>query len=103
MSSIDLEAVACTPIPLDPAQFNPSADLPHGLTLAHLESAMQEFLAFLGFLNGQLRTRQLTRLEAMLMPANFSSVVGEFMTSGSRSAIWCMRSRGRRGWICRRR
>jgi hypothetical protein len=40
---------------------------------------MQEFCAFLGFINQQLRSRELPRLESFLMPANFSSIVGEFM------------------------
>jgi hypothetical protein len=34
---------------------------------------MQGFLDFLGFVNQQLNTRELQRLETMLMPANFSS------------------------------
>jgi len=42
---------------------------------------MQEFIDFLGFINTQMRTRSLPRLETMLMPANFSSIVGEFMNS----------------------
>ncbi len=42
---------------------------------------MQEFLDFLGFINAQLYTRSIPRLETMLMPANFSSIVGEFMSS----------------------
>jgi hypothetical protein len=42
---------------------------------------MADFLDFLGFLNQQLSTRQLPRLESFLMPANFSSMVGEFMSA----------------------
>lgn len=42
---------------------------------------MQEFLDFLGFINAQLHTRSIARLESMLMSANFSSIVGEFMAS----------------------
>jgi hypothetical protein len=42
---------------------------------------MADFLDFLGFLNQQLNTRQLPRLESFLMPANFSSMVGEFMSA----------------------
>ena len=42
---------------------------------------MQEFLDFLYFLNTQMQSRSLTRLETMLMPANFSSIVGEFMNA----------------------
>ena len=40
---------------------------------------MAEFLEFLGFINQQLATKNLPRLESFLMPANFSSIVGEFM------------------------
>jgi hypothetical protein len=39
---------------------------------------MNDFVEFLGFLNRQLRTREIQRLESMMMPANFSSLVGEF-------------------------
>jgi hypothetical protein len=42
---------------------------------------MEEFTDFIGFINTQLRTRKIQRLDTMLMPANFSSIVGEFMTS----------------------
>lgn len=42
---------------------------------------MQGFLDFLGFVNQQLNTREIQRLETMLMPANFSSIVGEFMSA----------------------
>ena len=58
--------------------FNPEADLPHSLTIEHIQSAMQDFLDFLGFINLALNSKQLSRLESMLMPANFSSLVGEF-------------------------
>ena len=44
-------------------------------------SAMAEFSDFIGFIDTQLRTRNIERLETMSMPANFSSIVGEFMTS----------------------
>jgi hypothetical protein len=40
---------------------------------------MGDFIEFLGYINGQLHVRGLNRLETMLMPANFSSLVGEFM------------------------
>jgi hypothetical protein len=42
---------------------------------------MADFLDFLGFLNQQLYTRKLPRLESFLMPANFSSMVGEFVSA----------------------
>jgi hypothetical protein len=42
---------------------------------------MAEFTDFLGFINQQLSTKGINRMETMLMPANFSSMVGEFMGS----------------------
>jgi hypothetical protein len=76
-----LERQACTPVAVDPAGFNPAAVLPYGLTTVHIAAAMQSFTEFLGFINTQLHTRGLARLESMLMPANFSSIVGEYMTA----------------------
>lgn len=75
----NLESAACTPVPLDPAGFNPNAVIPFGCTMHNIRSAMQEFIDFLGFVNTQLNSRSIPRLESMLMPANFSSIVGEFM------------------------
>jgi hypothetical protein len=75
------EREACTPQPLQTDRFNPSADLPYGLKIEHLQSSMHDFLEFLGFINTQLYTREILRLEKMLMPANFSSIVGEFMSA----------------------
>lgn len=79
--STDLEEVACTPFNIAKNGFNPNAVLPYGLTTEHIRLAMQEFIDFLGFINQQMRTRLIERLESMLMPANFSSIVGEFMIS----------------------
>ena len=42
---------------------------------------MIDFIDFLGFLNLQLKTKDMPRLECFLMPANFSSMVGEFMAA----------------------
>lgn len=75
------EKTACIPLPLDPAGFNKNAVIPFGCTVKTIQSAMQEFIDFIGFINGQMNTRQIGRLETMLMPANFSSIVGEFMSS----------------------
>jgi len=62
-------------------QFNRAAVLPYGLKIKHVCEAMNSFLDFIGFINTQLGTRSIQPLECMLMPANFSSIVGEFMTS----------------------
>ena len=77
----ELEAAACNVSSPDPMGFNPQARIPFGVTVEHIGQAMTEFTDFLGFVNTQLRTRDINRLETMLMAANFSSIVGEFMTS----------------------
>ncbi len=66
---------------VDAKHFNQAAQLPYGLTVDHVRSSMNSFLDFIGFINDQLATRSIQPLEAMLMPANFSSMVGEFATS----------------------
>ncbi|MEW6287287.1 MAG: hypothetical protein AB1509_13775 [Chloroflexota bacterium] len=73
------EKLACTPRPLNQNGFNPECTLPYGLKLEHVQNAMQDFLDFLGFINQQLNTKEMPRLESFLMPANFSSMVGEYM------------------------
>lgn len=78
--STDLEFAACTPHPVHRDSFNPNASLPYGLTIEHVYQAMEEFNSFLGFINQQLYTKQIPRFETLLMPANFSSMVGEFMS-----------------------
>ncbi len=75
------EQQACIPQPLHASGFNAEANLPYGVKTEHIRSAMRDFLDFLGFINQQLYTREIARLEKMLMPANFSSMVGEFMSA----------------------
>lgn len=75
------ERLACVPSSINKADFNQNANLPYGLEIEHIAAAMNDFADFIGFINGQLSTRKIERLETMLMPANFSSIVGEFMTS----------------------
>lgn len=75
------ERIACTPETLDVSGFNPKCVLPYGLTTGHVSAAMQDFIDFLGFVNVQLHSKSIPRLESMLMAANFSSMVGEFMTA----------------------
>ena len=77
----DKEVAACTPVPLNPDGFNPDADIPFGVTTDHIRQAMQDYLDFIGFLNGQLNTKEIERLESFMMPAAFSSMVGEFMAA----------------------
>jgi len=75
----DAEKLACIPVPINPKGFNAVAKLPYGLSTANVFQAMQAFVDFLEFVNTQLNSKELQRLESMLMPANFSSMVGEFM------------------------
>jgi len=75
------EAVACTPIPLVPAGFNKNAVLPYGLTTDNIAAAMSDFLEFLRVVNHRLYAAQIQRLECFMMPANFSTLVSEFMSS----------------------
>jgi len=70
---------ACTPKPLTPDGFNLMAKIPYGCQVEHIREAMNDFLYFLGFVNTQLHGKELPRLESLLMPANFSSMVGEFV------------------------
>lgn len=77
--SSNLESLACQPVQLDKSGFNKNCSIPYGLEVQHIQSAMQEFIDFLGFINQQLGTKSMPRLESFLMTANFSSLVGEFM------------------------
>ncbi|MCQ3972625.1 MAG: hypothetical protein DPW09_04160 [Anaerolineae bacterium] len=79
--SIEAEQKACNPVPIVDSNFNPAAVLPYGLQIEHIRAFMSAFLDFLGFVNTQLHTKEIIRLETMLMPANFSNIVGEFMSS----------------------
>lgn len=75
----ELEVAACIPHPVHANDFNAHAEIPCGCTTQHIYLAMNEFNNFLGFINQQLHTKGIQRIENMLMPANFSSMVGEFM------------------------
>ena len=75
----DPEAQACIPVPVDRNLFHQGCILPYGLTPDHLYRAMVDFIDFLGFINHQLNEKKYPRLESFLMPASFSSMVGEFM------------------------
>ena len=73
------EKNACTPVPLSSTLFNANCSLPYGLETEHIQKAMCDFIDFIDLINQQLYTKDMQRLESFLMPANFSSIVGEFM------------------------
>lgn len=81
MNDLELEKIACKALPVPLEAFNPKAEIPYGLTMEHVRRAMNDFIDFLSFINTQLHTKQMPRFETFLMPANFSSMVGEFMTA----------------------
>ncbi len=70
---------AYIPQSVRPEGFNPRVELPYGCTAEQIRLAMNEFVDFLSFVNRQLATKDIPRLETLLMPANFSSMVGEFV------------------------
>jgi len=69
------------PVAPDPDGFNPMANIPFGVTTKDMLAAMRDFTDFLRLVDGSLLRKRIVRLEDMLVPANFSSIVGEFMTS----------------------
>jgi hypothetical protein len=75
------ELLACTPLPLIPSAFNKKAVLPYGLTTRHIAAAMNDFLDFLRVVNTRLYDERIQRLESFMMPANFSTLVSEFMST----------------------
>lgn len=81
MAKNSREIKSCFPTPVDPRKFNKSCNLPYGLKTKHIQQAMEEFIEFIGFINQQLNSKNMPRLESFLMPANFSSMVGEFMNT----------------------
>ena len=76
-----LEATASAPEAVASDGFNPGAALPFGCTTGHIQQAMAAFIEFLRVINTELHTKGMVRLESLLMPANFSSVVSEFMNT----------------------
>ncbi len=68
-------------IPPDLSDFNSNAILPYGLTINHVCSAMNDFCGFLNLIDTELFNKGMPILESMLMPANFSSIVGEYINA----------------------
>lgn len=66
-------------VPVKAHAFNSRCVLPYGLNTKAISQAMIDFIEFLAFINQQLHSKQMPRLESFLMPASFSSLVGEFV------------------------
>lgn len=67
------------PLPVVDAGFNPDAEIPYGVTIEHIKKSLIDWVEFLQFMNESLVVKEIPRLETFLMPASFSSMVGEFM------------------------
>jgi hypothetical protein len=70
-------------VPEQPAyeDFNVNSRIPFGVSFEHIFQAMLDFTDFLRTVDTELARKKMSRLEDMRMPANFSSMVGEFITS----------------------
>lgn len=68
-----------TPKPVNLNGFNPKAKLPFRLEVHHVQQAMESFVEFLDLINRTLAQGGLPPIELLLMPATFSSIVGEFI------------------------
>ncbi|MEB2289281.1 MAG: hypothetical protein OZ934_14370 [Anaerolineae bacterium] len=62
----DIELRACIPVPVNPHRLNPDCVLPYDLEPEHVHRAMGDFIDFLGFINQQLHTKGMPRLESFL-------------------------------------
>ena len=68
-------------LPVGKGKFNKNVILPYGLKTEHIRYAMDDFCNFLSLVNTELYKNKIAVLEKMLMQANFSSIVGEFMNT----------------------
>jgi len=81
MSKRKLDLNYCVPEQPVRENFNLNAKIPFGVSVGGIFRAMMDFTDFLRTVDTELVRKGLARLEDMLMPANFSSIVGEFITS----------------------
>jgi hypothetical protein len=71
----------CAPEPPPIENFNEAAEIPFGVSVDSVFRSMVDFTEFLRTVDTELVRKRMARLEDMLMPANFSSMVGEFIVS----------------------
>lgn len=75
------DVTSCVPEQPSFENFNAGARIPFGVSVEHIFHAMADFTDFLRTVDSELVRKDMARLEEMLMPANFSSMVGEFIAS----------------------
>jgi hypothetical protein len=61
--------------------FNSRAVIPFGVTAKHVYASMRDFVEFLTIIDQQLCAKGMSTLENTIMQANFSSMVGEFISA----------------------
>lgn len=66
---------------VDPANFNPDAELPYALRVLDFQAAMQDVYDLFYDLNGLLLDRGLQRLDELLRPAAMSGIVSDLLTA----------------------
>lgn len=71
------EIIACEPAAID-GRFNADAALPYGFRVRDVSRSMFAFQDFLKTINTELNSKGMSRIECILPPASFSSMVGEF-------------------------
>ncbi len=81
MRKPQLDLAFCAPEVPSFDHFNPETIIPFGVSIEHIYRAMLDITDFLRTVDTELVRKGMARLEDMLMPANFSSMVGEFITS----------------------
>jgi len=69
------------PQPPEKDGFNPKAKIPFGVTTDHIHAAMRDFVKFLTVIDTQLHAEEMRSLENTVMQANFSSMIGEFISA----------------------
>lgn len=66
---------------IDPAGFNPDAELPYSLRLMDFEHAMQDVYDFFFDVNAMLSKKGMRRLDDMMRPAMMSGMISDMMTA----------------------
>jgi hypothetical protein len=73
--------VCVPPVAVRAERFSGECELPYGLNVGQIRAAMDDFVSFIHLVDSRLHRSGMAPLETTLMPANFSSVVGEFMVA----------------------
>ena len=87
MPENEQDLTPCFPERPSVEHLNANATIPFGVSAEHVFRSMMDFVDFLQTVDAELVRNRMARLEDILMPANFSSMVGEFITSNLPEAL----------------